>query len=108
MCQVDWNAKGVQIVNFVRGLSPYPASWTTLVAPDGTETVLKVYEATMLEGVAKDCPCGAIETDGKSYLYIYTADGALSIRTLQLAGKKRMGIGDFLRGSRIDDGYRVK
>ena len=105
---IDWSKSAKQVYDFVRGLSPYPAAWTTLVAPDGTEMVLKVYEATMLEKEAKDYPCGAIETDGKSYLYIYTADGALSIRTLQLAGKKRMGVGDFLRGSRIDESYRVK
>ena len=42
------------------------------------------------------------------YLYIYTADGVLSIRSLQLAGKKRMGVGDFLRGSRLGEGYKVQ
>jgi methionyl-tRNA formyltransferase len=107
-CMIDWSRSAKQVYDFIRGLSPYPASWTTLVAPDGTETVLKVYEASMVEVAMKEIPCGSIETDGKTYLYIYTADGALSIRTLQLAGKKRMGVGDFLRGSRIDEGYSVK
>jgi methionyl-tRNA formyltransferase len=106
-CRIDWNRSAKQVYDFIRGLSPYPAAWTTLVAPDDTETVLKIYEAERLS-VAQSRPCGTIETDGKSSLYIYTADGALSIRTLQLAGKKRMGVGDFLRGSRIDGGYRVK
>ena len=106
-CRIDWNRSAKQVYDFIRGLSPYPAAWTTLVAPDDTETVLKIYEAERFS-VAQSRPCGTVETDGKSSLYIYTADGALSIRTLQLAGKKRMGVGDFLRGSRIDGGYRVK
>ena len=80
--------------------------WTTLVAPDGTEAVLKIYKAEKLALSPK--PCGTVATDGKSHLYIYTSDGALSIRTLQLAGKKRMGVEDFLRGSRLGDGYRVE
>ena len=62
----------------------------------------------MLEGNAQARPCGTVETDGKSYLYVYAADGVLSIRTLQLAGKKRMGVGDFLRGSRLGEGYMMK
>ena len=105
-CRIDWNRPAKQVYDFIRGLSPYPAAWTTLVAPDGTETVLKIYEA---EKVASNSqPCGAVETDGKTYLRVYTADGALNLRSLQLAGKKRMAVGDFLRGSRIGEGYRVE
>ena len=107
-CLIDWGKSAKHVYDFIRGLSPYPAAWTTLVAPDGTETVLKIYEAELISSPLNPQPCGAIETDGKSYLYIYAADGVLSIRTLQLAGKKRMGVGDFLRGSRIDDCYSVK
>ena len=80
--------------------------WIILVGPDGAEAVLKIYETERLALPPK--PCGTVATDGKSHLYIYTADGALSIRTLQLAGKKRMEVGDFLRGSRLGDGYRVE
>ena len=107
-CRIDWSRTAKQVYDFIRGLSPYPAAWTTLVAPDGTEIVLKIYEAVKMDKVAPNRPCGSVETDGKSYLYIYTADGALSIRTLQLAGKKRMGVEDFLRGSRLGEGYVVK
>ena len=109
-CLIDWNKPAKQVYDFIRGLSPYPAAWTTLVAPDGAETVLKIYEAEMVlnNAVVNPQSCGTVETDGKSYLYIHTADGALSIRTLQLAGKKRMGVGDFLRGSRLGEGYAVK
>lgn len=114
-CRIDWNRPAKQVYDFIRGLSPYPAAWTTLVAPDGTETVLKIYEAERLPLSSNSQylaftprPCGTVDTDGKSYLYIYAADGVLSIRTLQLAGKKRMGVGDFLRGSRLYEGYTVR
>lgn len=105
-CRIEWTRTAEQVYNFIRGLSPYPAAWTNLVAPDGTETMLKIYEAERLPLSSKSH--GTIETDSKSYLYIYTSDGALSLRTLQLAGKKRMPVGDFLRGSRLDNGYRVE
>ena len=107
-CRIDWNRSAKQVYDFIRGLSPYPAAWTTLVAPDGMETVLKIYGAEKIGKVVAGHPCGSIETDGKSYLYVYAADGVLSIRSLQLAGKKRMGVGDFLRGSRLGEGYMVK
>jgi methionyl-tRNA formyltransferase len=106
-CRIDWNRSAKQVYDFIRGLSPYPAAWTTLVASDGTETVLKIYEAEQL-ATEQSRPCGTIETDGKSFLHVHTADGALSIHSLQLAGKKRMGVGDFLRGSRLGEGYVVK
>ena len=107
-CRIDWNRPTKQVYDFIRGLSPYPAAWTTLVVPDGMEAVLKIYETEKLEHPSASKPCGTVETDGKSYLYIYTADGALSICTLQLAGKKRMGVGDFLRGSRLGEGCLVR
>ena len=105
-CRVVWNRTTKEIYDFIRGLSPYPAAWTTLVAPDGTETVLKIYEAEKLAMDSKGY--GAIETDGKTYLYVHTSDGVLGLRTIQLAGKKRMPVGDFLRGSRLSEGYRVE
>lgn len=105
-CRVVWNRTTKEIYDFIRGLSPYPAAWTTLVAPDGTETVLKIYEAEKLALSSKGY--GSIETDGKTYLYIHTFDGVLSLRTIQLAGKKRMPVADFLRGSRMSEGYRVE
>ena len=107
-CRIEWSRTAKQVYDFIRGLSPYPAAWTTLVAPDGVETVLKIYETEKVDKAVAGRPCGSVETDGKSYLYVYTADGALSIRSLQLAGKKRMGVGDFLRGSRLGEGYKVQ
>ena len=100
-CRIEWNKPTKCIYDFIRGLSPYPAAWATLTAPDSAEMVIKVYEATIVSDCSVGVPCGTIKTDGKTYLHVYTADGALSLRTLQLAGKKRMGVEDFLRGFRL-------
>ena len=104
-CRIDWNRTSKQVYDFIRGLSPYPAAWTTLVFPDGTEHVVKVYAATLGPSNHSQ-PIGRITTDGKSFLHVATADGTLSIDTLQLAGKKRMAVGDFLRGFRLTEGCR--
>lgn len=107
-CRIAWGRTSKQVYDFIRGLSPYPAAWTTLIAPDGTEQVMKVYEAVIIEKPRSLCPIGTISTDGKTYIHVYTSDGALSIRTLQLAGKKRMSVDDFLRGFRLAEGYRFE
>jgi methionyl-tRNA formyltransferase len=100
-CRIEWARPTKQVYDFIRGLSPYPAAWTTLVAPDGTEMVAKIYEAGIASENASGADYGTIKTDGKSYIHVATADGALSLRVLQLAGKKRMGVEDFLRGFRL-------
>ena len=108
-CRIEWNHTAKRVYDFIRGLSPYPAAWTTLVAPDGTELVVKVYEAAALNSTLPTHDlksAGTISTDGKSHIHVYTADGMLSIRTLQLAGKKRMSVEDFLRGFRLSEEYR--
>ena len=106
-CRIAWDVPVKRVYDFVRGLSPYPAAWTTLVAPDGTEMVVKIYEAAIASGVNGGVACGTIKTDGKSYLHVYAEDGVLSVRTLQLAGKKRMGVEDFLRGFRLAEGSKM-
>ncbi|MBQ7966424.1 MAG: methionyl-tRNA formyltransferase [Bacteroidaceae bacterium] len=107
-CRIAWGRTSKQVYDFIRGLSPYPAAWTTLIAPDGTEQVVKVYEAVIIEKPRSLCPIGTISTDSKTYIHVYTSDGALSIRTLQLAGKKRMSVDNFLRGFRLAEGYRFE
>ena len=93
----------------MRGLSPYPAAYTELVSEAGERLQLKVYECTpmasMPEGIEKPAP-GQIISDGKSYLAVGTADGALNILDLQLSGKKRMEVGAFLLGFRNPASWR--
>ena len=106
-CRIEWGRPAKRVYDFIRGLSPYPAAWTSLVSPDGAEMVVKIYEAAIVPAPKKGIPYGTIETDGKHYIYVYTADGALSLRTLQLAGKKRMAVEDFLRGFRLAEDYKM-
>jgi methionyl-tRNA formyltransferase len=101
-CRIPWQ-KGVKAVyDFVRGLSPYPAAWTELVLPDGTRQVLKIYE-TAKQFAGHTLPVGTVVTDHKQTLRIAVADGYVELLSVQLAGKKRMATGDFLRGYRMSD-----
>ena len=106
-CRIEWGGTAKQVYDFIRGLSPYPAAWTTMVMPDGVEHVVKIYGATLATTGDTSQPTGAIKTDGKTYMNVYTANGTLSIQTLQLAGKKRMNVEDFLRGFRLAEGSRM-
>ncbi|MDE6872608.1 MAG: methionyl-tRNA formyltransferase [Bacteroidales bacterium] len=115
LCHIDWNGKSADIYNLIRGLSPYPAAFTELVR-DGKEAVqMKIFFGEPLSagslaemtGRAADNPPapGTVISDGKTYLAIATADGAISVTDLQLSGKKRMNIKDFLIGFREPESY---
>ncbi len=106
-CRIEWGRTAKQVYDFIRGLSPYPAAWSTLVMPDEVEHIVKIYGAVLATTAETSQPLGSIKTDGKTYMHVYTSNGALSIQTLQLAGKKRMNIEDFLRGFRLGEGSRM-
>ena len=95
-CRIDWSLGVKRVYDFVRGLSPYPAAWTEWTA-GGKQTVMKIYQ-TAKEFAAVSEPVGTVLTDGRTYLKVALADGYLHIDSLQLAGKKRMAVADFLRG----------
>ncbi len=95
-CRIDWNMRAKKIYDFVRGLSPYPGAWTSVVADDGKETVLKIYE-TSKTGIRSTSPCGTVIIE-KGCMYISTLDELLKINVLQLSGKKRMSASDFCNG----------
>lgn len=108
-CRIDWEGKTTkQAYDFIRGLSPYPAAWTTLVAGDKVMEV-KVYESRKLP-LPQGCQdaVGSLQTDGKTYLRVRLSDGLLDILTLQQAGKKRMSVVDFLRGFKVVEGMRFE
>lgn len=114
LCHIDWDGKTRNIYNLIRGLSPYPAAFTEL-SKDDKALQLKIYKSvkvtgeeyqTMLEqnGLSSAAP-GTVLSDGKSYLAFSTADGAISVTEIQLAGKKRMAVKDFLIGFREPQTY---
>ena len=104
-CEVNWNLPSKRVYDFVRGLSPYPGAWTTLVSSDGKETVLKIFRTT--KTTQPTCGVGHIVADRK-HLYIGTADHLLQIDELQLAGKKRMDATAFLNGMKEIENFIAK
>lgn len=106
-CHIDWQRPMKRIYDFIRGLSPYPAAWTELVAADGTRQVLKVYQ-TEIRPDTHPYPVGSLHTDGKSYVDVAVEGGFLRLLSLQLAGKKRMNITDFLNGFKLITDYTVE
>ena len=104
-CEVNWELPSKRVYDFVRGLSPYPGAWTTLVSPDGKETVLKLFRTT--KTTQPTCGVGHIVADRK-HLYIGTADHLLQIDELQLAGKKRMDATAFLNGMKEIENFIAK
>ncbi len=95
-CRIDWNRSSESIRNFVRGLSPYPTAWTTL--ENKKLKVFSMMEAEQESGKG----IGEFETDNKTYLRIKTKDGSMDIVELQLEGKKKMNIIEFLRGYQLN------
>ncbi len=96
-CRINWELDSQKNHNKVRGLSPYPTAWTELAAPYKENISLKIFR-TSLEKDAHAYPPGTILSDQKKWMKIACSDGYLLITDLQLAGKKRMGIEEFLRG----------
>ena len=104
-CEIDWHKTAKQVYDFVRGLSPYPGAWTTVVTPEGKETVLKIYKVSRTE--QKNGHVGTTAVIGKAP-GIWANDGLLQIDELQMAGKKRMSGRDFLNGNKNFDKYTIK
>jgi len=94
-CKIDWTHSVIAIYNLIRGLSPYPAAFTYL-----NDKMLKIYKAKKeLHTAPKSA--GSFETDNKTYLKFAGSDGYIYVTELQLEGKKRMSIEEFLRGYRF-------
>ena len=105
-CRINWNTGVKKVYDFVRGLSPYPAAWTEICLPDDSRQVLKIFE-TQKEFANHTLAIGAMDTDGKTYLRIAVEDGFVNLLSIQVAGKKRMPVSDFLRGYRVVEGSKV-
>lgn len=96
-CEIQWAQHTVRSAyNFVRGLSPYPAAWTTLGGKQ-----LKVFK-TAMQVEQHSVEPGTMDTDGRTFLRFACTDGWLNVLDLQLAGKKRMPVADFLRGYNLN------
>ena len=101
-CQINWNQPIKKVYDFIRGLSPYPAAWSEFEDTKGKRQSVKIFSTSMVERVFTASELmpkpGEMLTDGKTYLHVMCQNGLLSINELQMAGKKRMPVTDFLRG----------
>lgn len=100
-CRINWNQPSKNVYDFIRGLSPYPAAWTTLNGKS-----VKIYETSLDMAASNSITAnkpGTIITDNKTLFKVLTADGALNIKMMQMEGKKRMPVSDILRGLKLDE-----
>ncbi len=95
-CEINWNKTVEEVHNFVRGLSPYPAAWTNL-----NKLSCKIFKTAVME-IDEKAETGDYRSDNKNYLHFRAADGWIAVEDLQLQGKRRMGIQEFLRGNKIN------
>lgn len=94
-CMVNWSQPVESVYNFIRGLSPYPAAFIII-----NEKILKIYKAKKEVCFPKSTE-GDYETDGKTFLKFACENGYIHLEDIQLEGKKRMSIAEFLRGYRF-------
>ncbi len=104
-CMIDWNNSCKQIYDFVRGLSPYPGSWTTMTDGEGHKMVMKIFKTNKTD-ISSKGKIGQFIVD-KKRLYVCCSDCLLQIEELQLAGKKRMDASAFLNGMKDLEKYFV-
>lgn len=103
-CKIDWSWEGERIVNFVRGLSPYPAAWTPMYLNGEERGSAKIFEVRFTEK-AIGGKVGEIISDGKEQIAVWCANGLIEIESMQMAGKKRMSNKDLLLGLRSIEDY---
>jgi methionyl-tRNA formyltransferase len=99
-CKINlaWDVR--RVYNFIRGLSPHPAAWLEIQFPNQPEKhLIKLYE-TEMEFSTHTFDAGTVVTDGKKSAKIAMTDGFIILKSVQIAGKKRMEIGELLRGMR--------
>ena len=106
-CQINLDEEASSICLLIRGLSPYPGAHLNLVSEDGKATDVKIYDA-FVPAREEQLEKGQIATDGKTYLSVGCAAGNIRIMDIQLAGKKRLKIEEFLKGFRDASKYHFE
>ena len=94
-CRIDFTKSIAEIHNLIRGLSPFPGAFTTL-----NNKMLKIYRSEKEQAFPASLP-GSFETDHKTFLKVSASNGYIHVKELQLGGKKKMAVEEFLRGYRF-------
>ncbi|MBP6414797.1 MAG: methionyl-tRNA formyltransferase [Bacteroidia bacterium] len=104
-CRIQWNLSVQSVVNKIRGLSPFPTAFAEFT--NGSESIsIKIFEAKA-ELVKHNYAPGNLLSDSKTYIKVACVDGFVHLLRIQLAGKKQMSVGDFLRGFQISGGWNA-
>ncbi|WP_299222055.1 methionyl-tRNA formyltransferase [uncultured Alistipes sp.] len=106
-CRIDWSLPGRRIVDLVRGLSPYPAAWSTLRRDDEQPIGAKIFAVRFAPGTTAE-PCGTVESDARTFIRVACSDGWIAVDEIQLAGKKRLPVRELLLGFRDAALYRFE
>lgn len=106
-CRIDWSLPGRRIVDLVRGLSPYPAAWSTLRRDDEQPIGAKIFAVHFAPGTPAE-PCGTVESDARTFIRVACSDGWIAVDEIQLAGKKRLPVRELLLGFRDAALYRFE
>jgi methionyl-tRNA formyltransferase len=96
-CRIKWKSPVQKVYDHIRGLSPSPTAWTLLISPDGQERILKIHAAEKIERETIFLP-GTLLTDGKSRFEVVCRNGMINLTEVQIEGRKKMGIAEFMRG----------
>lgn len=99
-CEINFQKEAKDVHNHIRGLSPYPAAFTSLKLGNGKTIGLKIFKAEIINDQLSP---GLIKTDGKKEFIVGCGEGAVKVLEVQLAGKKRMQIDQFLQGINLED-----
>lgn len=99
-CKINWNEESVKINNLIRGFSPYPGAWTTIKKGENT-FVFKIFSAKVL--IENHSLQVGQFVEKNNSIAISTIDGFIQLVEIQLEGKKRMNISDFVRGFSFND-----
>jgi methionyl-tRNA formyltransferase len=106
-CKIDWNQNASTVYNFIRGLAPYPAAWSFLKTDNGDELNVKIFE-TEKELTTHTFTCGSIVIESPKQVKVAVIDGFIRLKSIQVAGKKRMSVEDFLRGNKLTEAYKFE
>jgi methionyl-tRNA formyltransferase len=106
-CKIDWNQNAATVYNFIRGLAPYPAAWSLLKTENGDELNVKIFE-TEKEQTTHTLTCGSIVIESPKQVKVAVIDGFIRLKSIQVAGKKRMSVEDFLRGNKLTEAYKFE
>jgi methionyl-tRNA formyltransferase len=106
-CKINWADQCVKINNQVRGLSPFPGAFSNLFTDNEVMKQVKIFRTSFQLTEKNELP-GTIITDNKNSLSVIAGDGIIDIEELQMEGKKRMNIAEFLRGIHISDHFRFE